>query len=305
MKKFLLILSFCFAILVNHCQHSFYAGGTLDIGVPMGNQFGSSGDNLSTFPINSFHSACNIGVLWRIKDQFSIEIGIGQSYDVWRMFDRKFRERHDGFIVKLLNNHYSWSYFANIAYYYPLIEDDFYLYGQFGYSFNNLSENTLNKVEEFEQIKNNVHESINMSTTYFARNRSFVPEIGVQKKMGNHLISAGLKLNFGDAIIKSGQYEVSNLVDTTIITTDNFSSKGNFLAISLKYSYLIHEIAKKDPKEKPEKEKKPKKEKEKKEKKKRKKKKERVRKSERSRSTRYRYLPDDIFEEDYDPPSPY
>ena len=123
--------------------------------------------------------------------------------------------------------------------------------------------------------------------------------------MGNHLISAGLKLNFGDAIIKSGKYDVLNLVDTTIVTNDSYSSKGNFLALSIKYSYLIHEIAKKDPKEKPEKEKKTKKEKVKKEKKARKKKKEKGKKSERSRSTRYRYLPDDIFEEDYNPPSPY
>ena len=304
MKKFLLILSFCFAILVNHCQHSFYAGGTFDIGVPVGNQFEASGAQLSTHFLSG-HYAGNVGFLWRIKDQFSIELGVGQSYDTWRMKDNEFESRHDGFIVKLLNNHYSWNYFANLAYYYPLQENDLYIYGQLGYSFNNLSANTMDKVEEFEQVKNNVNESINMSTTYFARNRSFVPEIGVQKKMGNHLISAGLKLNFGDAVIQSGKYDVLNLVDTTIITNDSYSSKGNFMAITVKYSYLIHEIAKKDPKEKPEKEKKPKKEKEKKEKKKRKKKKERVRKSERSRSTRYRYLPDDIFEEDYDPPSPY
>jgi hypothetical protein len=302
----LLLTKFCFT------QHSFYAGGSFDIGVPMSNQFGATGARLSTHALSG-HYAGNIGFQWRIMDRFSVELGIGQAYDTWRMRDNEFESRHDGFIVKLLNNHYSWNYFTNLAYYYPLQEDDLYLYGQLGYSFNQLSANTMNKIEEFEQVKNDVYESINMSTTYFARNRSIVPELGVQKKMGNHLISAGLKLNFGDAIIKSGKYDVLNLVDTTIVTNDSYSSKGNFLALSIKYNYLIHEIAKKDPKEKPEKEKKEKPEKEKKtkkervkkEKKARKKKKEKGKKSERSRSTRYRYLPDDIFEEDYNPPSPY
>ena len=164
----------------------------------------------------------------------------------------------------------------------------------------------MDKVEEFEQVKNNINESINMSTTYFARNRSFVPEIGVQKKMGNHLISAGLKLNFGNAVIQSGKYDVLNLVDTTIITNDSYSSKGNFMALTVKYSYLIHmRLPKRTQRKSLEKKRKPKKRKREKGEKEAKKKKERVRKSERSRSTRYRYLPDDIFEEDYDPPSPY
>ena len=318
MKRYLLLI---FTVLITKLcfsQHSFYAGTSFDLGVPIGNEFSASGNKLST--ALSGHYAGNIGLQWRIMDRFSIELGAGQAYDTWRLKDNEFELRHEGFIVKLFNNHYSWNYFANLAYYFPLVEDDLYLYGQLGYSFNQLSANTLNKQEEFEQIKNGVFENINMTTTYFAKNRSIVPEIGVQKKLGgNHMVSAGIKLNIGDAVIKSGKYDVLNLVDTTIITNDNYSSKGSFLALSIKYSYLIYEIGKKDPKEKPDKPEKEKKDKserkeirfkkreERKKKReiRRKTRKEKYKKGGRSRSVRARYKPDDIFEDDYNPPSPY
>ena len=318
MKNIILFIFFSLFAQLGLSQHSFYAGASFDIGVPSSNEFGSSGSKLSTHTLSG-HYAGNLALQWRFMDQFSLELGIGQAYDTWRLRDNEFEERHNGFIIKLHNNHYSWNYFANLAYYHPLVENDLYLYGQLGYSFNQLSANTLNKHEEFEQVKNDVYENINMTTTYSAKNRSIIPEIGVQKKIGgNHIVSAGIKVNIGDAVIKSGDYDVLNLIDSTIITSDKYSSKGSFLALTIKYSYLLFEIGKKDPKEKPEKEKKEKKkrekpEKEKKEKKKRekkekkkgKKKKEKYKKGSRSRSVETRYKPDDIFDDDYIPPSPY
>ena len=180
MKKLILSTFFIVSVQLGFSQHSFYAGASFDIGVPMSNNFGSSGSKLSTHALSG-HYAGNLGLQWRFLDQFSLELGIGQAYDTWRLRDSEFEARHDGFIVKLFNNHYSWNYFANLAYYFPLIDDDLYLYGQLGYSFNQLSANTLVKEKEFEQVKNGIYENISMTTSYFAKNRSIVPEIGIQK----------------------------------------------------------------------------------------------------------------------------
>jgi len=322
MKNLLLIISFILLTQLCNSQHSFYAGTSYEIGVPSGNEFGSSGSKLSTHAMSGHHAG-NLALQWRFKDQFSVEVGLGQAYDSWRLIDNEFEARHDGFIVKLHNNHSSWNYFASLAYSYPIVEDDIYIYGQLAYSFNQLSANTLNQFEEFEQVKNDVYENINMTTTYTAKNRSIVPEIGIQKKIGDkHLLSAGLKLNIGNAVIKSGNYDVVDLLDTSIITYDSYSSKGSFIALSIKYSYLIYQLGKREKKEKPEKEKKEKKEKVKKEKpekekkekvkkekpekekKKRKTRKKKYKKGNSSHSIRTRYLPDDIFDDDYTPPSP-
>jgi hypothetical protein len=317
MKNLLLIISFILFTQLCFSQHSFYAGASYETGVPSGNKFASSGSILSTH-VMSGHNAGNIGLQWRFKDQFTVELGLGQAYDTWRLKDKEFENRHDGFIVKLHNNHYSWNYFASLAYSYPIVEDDIYLYGQLAYSFNQLSTNTLNQHEEFLQVKNGIefYENVNMNTTYSSKNRSIVPEIGIQKKIGDsHLLSAGIKMNIGNAVIKSGDYYVEDLLrDSIIITNDTYSSKGSFIALSIKYSYLLYQVEKREKKEKPEKVKKDKVEKEKKEKvkkekpekekKKRKTRKKKYKKGNSSHSIRTRYQPDDIFDDDYIPPSP-
>ena len=333
MKNLLLIISFILFTQLCFSQHSFYAGASYETGVPSGNKFASSGSILSTH-VMSGHNAGNIGLQWRFKDQFTVEVGLGQAYDTWRLKDKQFENRHDGFIVKLHNNHYSWNYFASLAYSYPIVEDDIYLYGQLAYSFNQLSANTLNQHEEFEQVKNDVYENVNMITTYSSKNRSIVPEIGIQKKIGDkHLLSAGIKMNIGNTVIKSGIYTVDSLYSNGSITKDTYESKGSFIALSVKYSYLLYQLGKRDPEDKPEKEKKEKpkkekkekpkkekkekpkkekkekpkkekKEKPKKEKKKRKKRKKKYKKGNSSHSIRTRYQPDDIFDDDYIPPSP-
>lgn len=310
MKNLLLIISFILLTQLSFSQHSFYAGASYETGVPSGNKFASSGSILSTH-VMSGHNAGNIGLQWRFKDQFTLELGLGQAYDTWRLKDKEFENRHDGFIVKLHNNHYYWNYFASLAYSYPIVEDDIYLYGQLAYSFNQLSANTLNQFEEFEQVKNDVYENISMTTTYSSKNRSIVPEIGIQKKIGySHLLSAGIKMNIGNTISQSGNYNVVNMLDTSIINYDSYSSKGSFIALSIKYSYLLYQVGKREKKEKPEKVKKEKVEKEKKkenpekEKKKRKTRKKKYKKGNSSHSIRTRYQPDDIFDDDYIPPSP-
>jgi hypothetical protein len=320
MKNLLLIISFILLTQLCFSQHSFYAGTSYEIGVPSGNKFASSGSILSTHAMSG-HNAGNIGLQWRFKDQFTLEVGIGQAYDTWRLKDKEFENRHDGFIVKLHNNHYYWNYFASLAYSYPIVEDDIYLYGQLAYSFNQLSADTLNQFEEFVQVKNGIefYENVNMNTTYSSKNSSIVPEIGIQKKIGDkHLLSAGIKMNIGSAVIKSGNYYVEDLLrDSIIITNDTYSSKGSFIALSVKYSYLLYQVGKREKKEKPEKVKKEKVEKEKKEKlkkekkekpekekKKRKTRKKKYKKGKSSHSIRTRYQPDDIFDDDYTPPSP-
>jgi hypothetical protein len=320
MKNLLLIISFILLTQLSFSQHSFYSGASYETGVPSGNKFASSGSILSTH-VKSGHNAGNIGLQWRFKDQFTLELGLGQAYDTWRLKDKEFENRHDGFIVKLHNNHYSWNYFASLAYSYPIVEDDIYLYGQLAYSFNQLSTDTLNQHEEFLQVKNGIefYENVNMNTTYSSKNRSIVPEIGIQKKIGDkHLLSAGIKMNIGNAVIKSGDYYVEDLLrDSIIITKDTYLSKGSFIALSIKYSYLLYQLGKREKKEKPEKVKKEKPEKEKKEKvkkekkekpekekKKRKTRKKKYKKGNSSHSIRTRYQPDDIFDDDYIPPSP-
>lgn len=243
---------------IGRSQSSIYLGTSLDFGVPFANSYNQNKSVVSPHFL-SYHLGGNLSAQWRFMDKFAIEVGIGQSYDSWRLKDKNFENRHEGFIVKLVNSDWSWNYYTNISYIQELNPNKLYLYSQLGYSFNNSAPNTQTQQKEFNQVKNGIREQLTATTVYAAQNTSIVPEIGIQKYVGDkHMISMGVKLNLGASNLKTGSYTVENLVDTTIINTDNYISKGSFLGFTVKYSFLLHHIPKK---EKPPKVKKTKKEK--------------------------------------------
>ncbi len=247
-------LMICFSN--GYSQSSIYLGASLDGGVPVANTYGQNKSIIKQHPL-AYHLGGNFSVQWRFKDRFAIEAGVGQAYDSWRLKDANFESRYPGFIVKLANRSYTWSYFANVSYVQEIDPNNVYLYAQVGYSFNNSASNTLTQEKEFNKVQQGIKERLTATTTYFAQNNSIIPEIGIQKYVGDkHMISAGIKLNLGSSAIASGNYEVYNMVDSTTIHNDTYNSKGSFLGFTIKYSYLLHHIPKKEkppkkPKEKP------------------------------------------------------
>lgn len=243
MKK-IIITSILFISFVNgFTQHDFYLGLQTDFGNVIGPKFES---NRLQNRIASPYISGSVSLHYRFFDMFDLEGGIGQNWTNMRFRDPVFESENDGFDVKFSNKFYSWNYYAAISSYLRIERTKNYLYGKVGYSFNNYNAEDLTDSKDYIIAKNDIDKTFNANTVYSKSNNSIIPEIGYQRKIANrHLISTGIKWNMGQSNMFHGNYSITNNNDNSIVT-DKISSKGDFLAINLRYDILLHHTPKKE-----------------------------------------------------------
>jgi len=243
LKKILFVSLVYFIQVQVFAQHDFYIGAQTDLGVMNSPSFKNKLlDNKTISP----HIGGLISLNYRLYDIISIEVGAGQNWNNTRLRDPSFEQENEGFSVKFNNKNYYWSYYAALSGILRIGFTKTYLYGKLGYSSNIYGGETLEKSKSFAITRLAIDKTVSSTTTYTQSNYSLIPEIGVQQKITNrNLISAGIKMNIGGENALQGVYTIKDNVSGTSIT-DEISSLGNFVALTLRYDLLLHHIPKKE-----------------------------------------------------------
>lgn len=229
---------------MNVCaQHDIYLGGQLDMGLAGKTDFENSRLDKKFF---SPHLGGLVFVNFRLFDVIALEAGLGQHWNNSRFKDPSFEKANEGFSVKMNNKNYFWNYYVAISGMYRIGNTDTYLYGKLAYSINDYGGRTVENSKSFIISRLNTDQTISTTSSYVSSNQSFIPEIGIQQKLAKrNLISVGLKMNIGSEDALKGTYSVTDNL-TGEVTSNNFSSLGDFMTLSLSYSMSLHHIPKKE-----------------------------------------------------------
>ena len=244
--KLLIAVFLTFSLNYSIAQRSLLFGVHADAAIPL-NQYGQHRDVLrSRLLSHQFNFGAFLGA--RLWNRIGLEAGITQNIQSWKMRDKAFAKRNDGFQMNLLNKNFYYSLYGNLQFLQKLNEGTF-LYLQGGYNINFVGADKLNSTKKF--VKGN--ETITANTIYSSQNNSFSGEIGIQKFSGTrHFFSFGLKMNFGRQDFLNGTYTVND--GTQDITNDSYTSQGSYSGLTVKYCYIFAHADKKEKKPKPPKE---------------------------------------------------
>jgi hypothetical protein len=231
LKKLFLPCFICLLSFQGYSQKTLLAGLQFDFGIPM-NSYSLNRNALGS-RVFSNHIQGALSLQARLWNRIGIEAGISQNMQHWQMRDKAFEDRHEGFKVKLNNNNYYYSFFTNLQLYQEVSYNTF-IFIEGGYFINEIGNNSLTEQKIFERAT----ETVEANTTYHPQNTSISTGIGIQKFLGQkHMISLGLRLNTGQDKMITGSYRVHK--NGNSITEDQYSSKGSFLGINVKYSFII------------------------------------------------------------------
>lgn len=249
-------------MIPSFAQSDFYVSAQADMGKVTRAGFEQNKSVLKT-NLLSQHFGLGLSAHYRWRDAISIEAGFGQNYSRLRLNDKSFEDRNDEYFVENDHSFYSWNAYLALRSMLRIEMTNWFLYGQVGFSYNNYGKGTHVEDRIYTNSNAGAKEGINSTSTYLGPNTSFIPEIGIQKRIRNrHLISAGIKLNLGRASMLTSDYTVvDSTTGGTVIDTDKLDHKGGFWALNVKYSFNIHHTPKrerkpkekkiKDPKEEP------------------------------------------------------
>ena len=218
---------------IGHSQLSFYAGTGIDWGFPFMRYSGSPAVLKTT--MRSSQVQWPLFLQLRANEKFAFECGFSQNHQKWTIKDNNFSSLNKGFDAYVVNKFSYYSFYTSLYYFYN-IDDVSSVYTNVGFSFNKIGQQTFSQSKLFQQG----NQTINAVSDYSQKNISVPAEIGYQFRLGddNQTLSLGIKLNLGGSSVMKGNYTLSN--DTQQIVTNDYSSKGSFMGISIKYAVIIH-----------------------------------------------------------------
>lgn len=220
--------------------HALWFGGGLDVGTPFTKYEASKNILKSRFPAYQINGRLSFRYIF--MDRVGLELGAVQYFQHLTLTDKDFVSRYSGFKLKIKNEFFYPGLNASIFYRQP-ITPGIYAYALFGYSWNYVGQKELSETKNF--IKGN--EDITLTNQYVARNNAYLFEIGIQNELfDRHMMTYAIQYQKGINTLVEGQYQVATAGNT--ITQDAFTSRGSYLAFSIKYHYLLF---KKDRPEKP------------------------------------------------------
>lgn len=231
MTRKLLLFIFCALSLEVYSQRTLLAGMQFDFGAPV-NSYSLQRSVLgSRILSNHFQGAFSVQA--RFWDRIGIEAGISQNFQHWRMKDKDFAKRNKGFEVNLRNNYAYYSFFGNLQIYQKL-SDQTFAYIEGGYFMNKVGKGSLSETRVFERGSENV----STTSVYEPDNTSVSTGIGIQRFIGDrHMIGFGIRLNMGLDKMMEGSYLVTK--SGSAIVEDSYTSKGSFVGINARYSFVI------------------------------------------------------------------
>jgi opacity protein-like surface antigen len=230
-----------------HAQHEFRGGLVTDFGIPI-NSFDQNRSVLKGKGFN-FQSNWGLALQYKAFNRIGLEIGITQNYARWKIKDKNFESRHDGYKAVTTNNNYYWGYYTALHYYQPL-SDQTSLYLGGGIAWNRIGTYSESIVKNFyiEKESGFINEDVSSEVTYNSDNLAYFGEIGIQQALSDQAsISFGLKTNFGQGQMSQGSYSVFNVIDQTYLSQDKFSSVGTFVGLNVKYTYTLWKKEKRVP----------------------------------------------------------
>lgn len=228
---------------MSYAQHDLYVGGELHGGILGGTAIN---DNLLGQKNYSPTMGGQFSASFRLFDVIGIEAGIGQHWSRVRLRDDDFETETEDFSISIKNTNLHWNYYAALSAYFKIKQTDTYLYGKFAISQNIYGASNSSASESFGISSLGIDRTLQYTTTYQESNLSLVPELGVQHKFykGN-LLSLGLRYNLGQSKAYESNYVVTDNV-TQEITKDDLSSKGNAIALNLRFDFRIRHFDKQE-----------------------------------------------------------
>ncbi|MCS6823857.1 MAG: hypothetical protein NZ529_06135 [Cytophagaceae bacterium] len=236
--KSLIILLSLFTLQV-HAQINFYAGGALDVGVPVNHYEKKRSVIGARFPTSQYQG--KVLLEFQCFDRIGLDFGISQNHQIWKMRDKDFASRNDGYVAKMNNKFYYYSLFGAILLFQPL-NDYTSLYLRAGYSLNKIGAATMKD----EKLYYKGNETLSLQSVYANENRSIHAEFGIRQLVYNDrdYYSVGLLVNIGQGNILSGSYSVSN--NNELLQSDQFRSQGTFIGITARYGFRFAHVPKRE-----------------------------------------------------------
>jgi len=224
-------------------QAELYVGGELDAGVLSGSEF-SNNVLVQKAYSPTLGGQINLGI--RFFDLFTIETGIGQHWGRARLGDEDFSREVEDFSIDINNSYYYWNYFFAVSTSYKIGKTDSYLYGKLAVSFQNYGGGSASETSSINISSLNIDRNLEYTTAFEENNYSFIPEIGFQQKFykGN-LLSIGLRYNIGQSEAYQSSYSVTNNGGDEL-SSDQLSSNGNSISLSLRYDFRLLHFNKKE-----------------------------------------------------------
>ncbi|MFY0674939.1 MAG: hypothetical protein JXQ87_16180 [Bacteroidia bacterium] len=250
-KVFLLLCSmFCFSQAVK-AQTYLLASGAMDLGLMQATTF----ENGTLSSKNATLTGFDLGLEYRFRNTFAVELGAGQYFESYRFQDPTFEADYTAH--SLVYNHRSayMAYGGAVQFFVP-IKWDAWLYGKCYYSMAIDRQETIAESFDYEILSANVRETVSAETNFTNRNNSIIPEIGIQTHTDNDVfLSFGIQMNLNQSGLVSGSYKLYNQTDGELLRSDNFLNNGNSVSLNFKASVPLHEFVKREkikPQDKPE-----------------------------------------------------
>ncbi len=228
-------------------QHSLRFGALTDAGIPY-HTFQKSRGVLGGKGFN-FQSNWGLCLQYKAFNRIGLEVGITQNYTRWKIQDKEFERRNDGYKALTTNHNSYWGYYAGLYIYQPVSDEtSFFLGGAMNWNSVGKYQNSITENFYIERDGSFISEDVTTSVSYLGNNTSYFGELGMEQKIGDRsTLSLGLKLNLGQALLSSGSYRVYDVINQKELVNDQFSSKGTFGGITVKYSFTLLEKKKRVP----------------------------------------------------------
>lgn len=243
MKKLVYFILFLWLQQFSFAQHDLYVGGELMGGIMGGTELNNTLLGQKNY---SPRLGGQLSVNFRMFDRIAIEAGIGQHWSRVKLRDDDFSNEVDDFSINLKNTNMYWNYYAAISSFFRIKKTDSYIYGKFAVSQNIYSAETISAQNSFEISSQDIDRTLDFTTNYTESNISFIPEIGIQHKFykGN-LLSLGFRYNLGQSQVFESTYTITDNV-TQQTKTDDLSSNGKSVALTVGFHYRLRHFDKKE-----------------------------------------------------------
>lgn len=249
-KPFILVFSFILVSLAGKAQTYLLASGAMDIGFMQATSFQNATLSSKYATITGF----DLGVEYRFRNIFALEIGAGQYFENYRFQDPTFEEDYTAHSLVYNQKSAYLTYGGALQFFVP-IKWDAWLYGKCYYSMALDRQETVNETFDYEILSANVRHTVQAQATFANRTNSFIPEIGLQTHTDNDVfLSFGIQMNLSQNGVVNGKYDLYDRADGSLIRTENFSNNGNSFSFNFKASVPLHEFVKRErikPQDKP------------------------------------------------------
>jgi hypothetical protein len=247
MKYILAFILLCNTSLAIFSQTQFFAGGSLNYGIPT-NSFTGGGQYLRGL-VGSSYVGADLSTYIRFKHRIGVIAGIGQKMQYIHLRDHDFNQRHPGFISDIENYSYYYHLFSQIQFTQSISTyGRSYLYFNGGFDFNMTGTGSVSD----QQFFNIANEQVDVKTTYLSNNIALTGEFGLQHFFSDKfLITTGINTSISNKPLSKMDYTVTDNSSNSVVALDQMTSFGNFVGLKVSAFYKFGEIEAKPKKLKP------------------------------------------------------